>query len=92
LITAEARTKDYFLSRFRRCGVTPIVRYSSMSYETVRDLVARGEGFSVLNTMPATPVAWLGDRLPPLAASSWLRQYAASAYSRPPAWIVPSPA
>jgi DNA-binding transcriptional LysR family regulator len=57
------RTRDYFLSLFRSCGVTPIVRHSSMSYETVRGLVARGEGFSILNTMPATPVTYLGDRI-----------------------------
>ncbi len=34
-------------------GVQPRIRYRSASYETVRGMVARGHGFSILNQEPA---------------------------------------
>jgi DNA-binding transcriptional LysR family regulator len=37
-----------------RPGVTPQIRYWSASYETVRGLVARGHGYSILNQRPAS--------------------------------------
>ncbi|MDJ0394852.1 LysR family transcriptional regulator [Rhodococcus sp. G-MC3] len=46
-------SRDYFLSMLRGVGVEPVVRYRSASYETVRGLVARGHGFSILNQEPA---------------------------------------
>ena len=44
-------------------GVQPQIRYSSRSYETVRSLVARGEGFSILNHIPQSPRTYDGGEL-----------------------------
>jgi DNA-binding transcriptional LysR family regulator len=46
-------SRDYFESMLIEAGVTPLIRYRSGSYETVRGLVARGHGFSILNQRPA---------------------------------------
>jgi DNA-binding transcriptional LysR family regulator len=46
-------SRDYFESMLTNAGVTPSIRYRSASYETVRGLVARGHGFSILNQLPA---------------------------------------
>ncbi|MBS1693993.1 MAG: LysR family transcriptional regulator [Actinobacteria bacterium] len=46
-------SRDYFESILAKAGVAPRIRYRSASYETVRGLVARGHGFSILNQMPA---------------------------------------
>ena len=46
-------SRDYFESMLVNAGVTPNIRYRSASYETVRGLVARGHGFSILNQLPA---------------------------------------
>ncbi|MFI7010632.1 LysR family transcriptional regulator [Streptomyces sp. NPDC050145] len=42
-------SRDYFRSLLAAAGVSPDVRYRTQSYETVRSLVARGLGFSLLN-------------------------------------------
>lgn len=47
-------SRDYFLGILAGAGVDPVIRYSSHSYETVRSLVARGHGYSILNHIPAT--------------------------------------
>jgi len=46
-------SRDYFESMLTNAGVTPSIRYRSASYETVRGLVARGHGYSILNQLPA---------------------------------------
>jgi DNA-binding transcriptional LysR family regulator len=47
-------SRDYFESMLVEAGVTPQIRYRSASYETVRGLVARGHGYSILNQRPAS--------------------------------------
>lgn len=42
-------SREYFLSLFRQIGLEPKVRHRAAGYETVRSLVARGHGYSVLN-------------------------------------------
>ncbi|WP_329812495.1 LysR substrate-binding domain-containing protein, partial [Streptomyces sp. GSL17-113] len=44
-------------------GTAPDVRYRTRSYETVRSLVARGLGFSVLNQRPATSQTYGGGEI-----------------------------
>ena len=44
-------------------GVEPQIRYSSRSYETIRSLVARGEGYSILNHVPQSPRTYDGGEL-----------------------------
>jgi DNA-binding transcriptional LysR family regulator len=68
-------SREYFQSLMRRAGVQPRISHTTSSYETVRALVAAGQGFSVLNQRPATETTYDGgrvialpllDRLPPL--------------------------
>lgn len=47
-------SRDYFETMLLAAGVTPRIRYRSASYETVRGLVARGHGYSILNQRPAS--------------------------------------
>jgi DNA-binding transcriptional LysR family regulator len=54
-------SRDYFLDMFRETGDEPEVRYRSSNYETVRSLVARGQGFSILNQLPISSVTYSGD-------------------------------
>ena len=56
-------SRDYFLAMLSGSGVTPMVRYRSASYETVRGLVARGHGFSILNQRPADGRTYDGGRV-----------------------------
>ncbi|NSC19915.1 LysR family transcriptional regulator [Streptomyces albus subsp. chlorinus] len=53
-------SRDYFRSLVATTGTAPDVRYRTQSYETVRSLVARGLGFSVLNQRPATSQTYGG--------------------------------
>jgi DNA-binding transcriptional LysR family regulator len=46
-------SRDYFESMLVDAGVHPRIHYRSASYETVRGMVARGHGFSILNQEPA---------------------------------------
>ena len=46
-------SRDYFESMLAKAGVTPKIRHRTANYETVRGLVARGHGFSILNQVPA---------------------------------------
>src|SRR6478672_9818814 len=46
-------SREYFETMLIAAGVTPQIRYRSASYETVRGLVARGHGYSILNQLPA---------------------------------------
>lgn len=56
-------SREYFLGMLRDAGVDPQIRYSSRSYETVRSLVARGQGYSVLNHIPQSPRTYDGGQL-----------------------------
>jgi DNA-binding transcriptional LysR family regulator len=47
-------SREYFETMLIAAGVTPQIRYRSASYETVRGLVARGHGYSILNQRPAS--------------------------------------
>ncbi|MDT5299540.1 MAG: hypothetical protein QOG79_2782 [Mycobacterium sp.] len=46
-------SRDYFEKILVDAGVKPRIHYRSASYETVRGMVARGHGFSILNQEPA---------------------------------------
>lgn len=56
-------SRDYFRSLVAATGTEPDVRYRSQSYETVRALVARGLGYSVLNQRPATSQTYGGGEI-----------------------------
>lgn len=57
------RSREYFLDMLASAGVRPRIRYSSRSYETVRSLVARGHGYSILNTIPLSTHTYDGGEL-----------------------------
>lgn len=68
-------SRDYFRSMVASGGIEPQIRYRTASYETVRALVARGHGFSILNQRPAAVTTYDGgtvavvpllDKLAPL--------------------------
>jgi DNA-binding transcriptional LysR family regulator len=56
-------SRDYFHSLVAATGTAPDVRYRTQSYETVRSLVARGLGYSVLNQQPATSQTYGGGEV-----------------------------
>ncbi|MFF8841135.1 LysR family transcriptional regulator [Streptomyces sp. NPDC015127] len=56
-------SRDYFRSLVAATGTAPDVRYRTTSYETVRSLVARGLGYSVLNQRPATSQTYGGGEV-----------------------------
>lgn len=58
-----AHSREYFLGMLEAAGVQPQIRYTSRSYETVRSLVARGQGFSILNHVPQSPHTYDGGEL-----------------------------
>jgi len=58
-------SRDYFQHMLATAGVTPNVRYRSVSYETVRGLVARGLGYSILNQRPVHDVTYGGGTVQP---------------------------
>jgi DNA-binding transcriptional LysR family regulator len=58
-------SREYFQRMLASVGVTPLVRYRSASYETVRGLVARGHGYSLLNLRPVDDVTYGGARVLP---------------------------
>jgi DNA-binding transcriptional LysR family regulator len=60
-------SRDYFEALLAAAGVTPEIRYRSASYETVRGLVARGHGFSILNQMPAHGATYDGGAVTAVA-------------------------
>ena len=56
-------SREYFLNMLPT-GIDQLqVRHSSRSYETVRSLVARGHGFSILNNIPASDLTYDGGHL-----------------------------
>jgi DNA-binding transcriptional LysR family regulator len=56
-------TRDYFRALVAGTGTAPDVRYRTQSYETVRSMVARGLGYSVLNQRPATGQTYGGGEV-----------------------------
>lgn len=54
---------DYYLRLLSSWGVTPHIRYRSPSFETVRSIVARGMGYSVLQQRPAIDASYEGRAL-----------------------------
>ncbi len=56
-------SREYFLGMHHAAGVEPRIRYTSRSYETIRSLVARGEGYSVLNHIPQSPTTYDGGEV-----------------------------
>ena len=56
-------SREYFQQLLSSAGVTPHVRHRSASYETVRGLVARGHGYSLLNQRPVGDLTYGGARV-----------------------------
>ncbi|MGW7578402.1 LysR substrate-binding domain-containing protein [Streptomyces sp. NPDC054765] len=56
-------SRDYFRSLVAATGTAPDIRYRTQSYETVRSLVSRGLGYSVLNQRPATSRTYSGGEI-----------------------------
>jgi DNA-binding transcriptional LysR family regulator len=53
----------YFLSLFAERGLEPLIRHRSTGFETVRALVAAGEGFAVLNQRPLHDTTYTGQQV-----------------------------
>jgi DNA-binding transcriptional LysR family regulator len=57
------RSRDYFLGMLAAADVEPNVRYRSSSVETVRALVGRGLGYTLLNLRPKVSTSLDGHEL-----------------------------
>ncbi len=53
----------YLLALFADRGLEPVIRHRSTGFETVRALVAAGEGFTVLNQRPGNDTTYTGQRV-----------------------------
>jgi DNA-binding transcriptional LysR family regulator len=53
----------YLLALFTDRGLEPLIRHRSTGFETVRALVAAGEGFAVLNQKPSRDTTYTGQRV-----------------------------
>lgn len=62
-------SREYFLNVLEVAGIAPHIPYSSHSFETVRSLVARGHGYSILNHIPSPSQTYDGGdvRVLPIA-------------------------
>lgn len=56
-------SREYFTETFTRGGFTPVIRHRFTSFESVRAMVARGHGFTLLNQRPAHNLTYDGGRL-----------------------------
>lgn len=56
-------TIERVLGMIRMAGVEPRIRWASRSMETIRTMVARGMGYSVLNTRPDTEISVDGGQV-----------------------------
>lgn len=56
-------SRDYFTETFTRRGLTPVIRHRFTSFESVRAMVARGHGFTLLNQRPRHNLTYDGGRL-----------------------------
>lgn len=65
-------TRQYYLGLFKHLGVAPLIRHTSLGYETVRSFVARGHGYSVLNQWVDHGMTYSGARVVPLSLSDRL--------------------
>ncbi len=63
VLLATEHSRDYFLGLLASGGLEPEIRFTSRSYETVRSLVARGHGYSILNHIPATSRTYDGGEV-----------------------------
>ncbi|MGW1680606.1 LysR family transcriptional regulator [Saccharopolyspora sp. NPDC002376] len=52
--------RDNLLPSVRSCGLDPVIGWRSADFETVRALVARGLGYSILMQLPPTDVSYEG--------------------------------
>lgn len=59
-------SRDYFRRVLASLGLEPNVRHASAGYETVRALVAHGQGWSLLNQRPRSDRTYDGARVAPL--------------------------
>ena len=75
-------SRDYFEAMLVDAGVTPQIRYRSASYETVRGLVARGHGYSILNQQPASDGTYDGGTVVAVPIKGDAPDY-------PLCWLVP---
>ncbi|MFD7999517.1 LysR family transcriptional regulator [Streptomyces mirabilis] len=55
-----APSRHYFTQLLEGLGVQPLIRQTTSSFETVRSLVARGLGYSLLIQQPASDVSYEG--------------------------------
>lgn len=55
-----APSRHYFTNLLESLGVRPLIRHTTSSFETVRSLVARGLGYSLLIQQPASGVSYEG--------------------------------
>jgi DNA-binding transcriptional LysR family regulator len=56
-------SREYFLGLHAAVGVEPLIRHRSQGYETVRAMVARGLGYSILNARPRHDRTYGGDQV-----------------------------
>lgn len=56
-------SRDYFLGMLFQAGITPLLKYRSSSYETVRSMVAMGLGYSILNQKPLIDETYTGNKV-----------------------------
>lgn len=56
-------SRDYFTDVFAGLGFAPTVRHRFTSFEAVRAMVARGQGFTLLNQRPVHDLTYDGGRL-----------------------------
>jgi DNA-binding transcriptional LysR family regulator len=56
-------SREYFLGLHASVGVEPLIRHRTQSYETVRTMVARGLGYSILNARPRHDHTYSGHQV-----------------------------
>jgi DNA-binding transcriptional LysR family regulator len=56
-------SREYFMSLFRAYNLEPRIVYRSRSYDTVRGLIGRHRGYSILNAIPRMPYTYDGTRV-----------------------------
>lgn len=57
------QSRDYFLGLLTDADLTPRIRHRSRNYETIRALVARGHGFSILNQRASSNTTYDGGEI-----------------------------
>jgi DNA-binding transcriptional LysR family regulator len=62
-------SREYFEQLARSAGLRPRVRHRTTGFETVRALVAHGQGWSVLNQRPVAAITYDGAELATVAIS-----------------------